>query len=134
MVALLHHDLTWAGAGKAVLVFWMVWWGWTQLTWALNSADTTNPFVELGTLTATAIAFFMAVTVPNAFGSGSMWFAVTYVLVRVVGLTLYGLVGFHDTRLRTAVRNFTLLSLGGLVSGCCWEGSWVDRPRCGCGA
>jgi low temperature requirement protein LtrA len=116
MVGLLHHDLTWVGAGKAVLVFWMVWWGWTQFTWALNSADTTNPFVEAGTLLATAVAFFMAVTVPDAFGEGSMWFAGTYVGVRIVGLALYGLVGAHNPKLRGPLRNFTALSAGGLAS------------------
>ena len=112
LVAFLHHDLTWVGAGKATLIFWMVWWAWTQFTWALNSADATHPFVELATLGATAIAFFMAVAIPEAFGSGSRWFAVTYVLVRVVGLILYTRVASTHPQQRAAVRNFALLSTG----------------------
>lgn len=116
LVAFLHHDLTWVGAGKATLIFWMVWWAWTQFTWALNSADATHPFVELATLGATAIAFFMAVAIPEAFGSGSRWFAVTYVLVRVVGLILYTSVASTHPQQRAAVRNFALLSTGGLVA------------------
>lgn len=115
IVGLLHHDLSWTGAGQAALVFWMVWWAWTQFTWALNAADTTHPFVELATLLATAIAFFMAVAVPGAFGESSLWFAGTYVLVRVVGLTLYAIVGLSRPGLHSAVRTFSLLSVGGLV-------------------
>src|SRR5829696_834889 len=62
-VSLLHEDLSWAGVGHAVVVFWLVWWAWTQYTWALNSADTTHPAVDAVMLVATAIAFLMAVTI-----------------------------------------------------------------------
>ena len=66
VVALLHHDLGWATAGKALLVFWLVWWAWTQFTWALNAANTLNHWIPLGTLTALGVATFMAVAVPQA--------------------------------------------------------------------
>jgi len=89
-VSLVHEELSWAGVAHAVIVFWLVWWAWTQLTWALNSADTTHPGVEAVMLVATAIAFLMAVTVPDAFGDAGGWFAATYIAVRVVGLALYG--------------------------------------------
>ncbi len=115
MVALLYHDLTWVGAGKSMLVFWMVWWAWTQYTWALNAADTQNVLVELVTLTGTAVAFFMAVAVPEAFGNSSVMFAGTYVAVRLIGLTLYSMVALHTPGLQAAVRNFWALSVGGLV-------------------
>jgi low temperature requirement protein LtrA len=46
-VSLAHEDLSLAGVGHAVVVFWLVWWAWTQYTWALNSADTTHPAVRL---------------------------------------------------------------------------------------
>ena len=89
VVGLLHHHLDWTGVGQTILVFWLVWWGWTQFTWALNAADTTHPSVELATLVATAVAFFMAAGIPNAFSGGALWFAIPYVLVRVIGLGLY---------------------------------------------
>ena len=34
VVGLLYHDLTWLGAGRSILVFWLLWWAWTQFTWA----------------------------------------------------------------------------------------------------
>jgi low temperature requirement protein LtrA len=59
-VSLVHEELSWAGVAHAVIVFWLVWWAWTQFTWALNSADTTHPAVEAVMLVATALAFLMA--------------------------------------------------------------------------
>ena len=115
-VSLLHEDLSWAGLWHAVVVFWLVWWAWTQYTWALNSADTTHPPVDAVMLVATAIAFLMAVTIPDAFGDAGGWFAATYIAVRVVGLGLYGRVAWEDVAKRTAVRRFAVLSLGGLAA------------------
>ena len=35
----LEH-LHWEGAMRSLLIFWMIWWAWSQWTWALNPADT----------------------------------------------------------------------------------------------
>ena len=114
---LLGHHLDWTGIAQAVLVFWLVWWAWTQFTWALNAADTTNEVVELGTLLATGVAFFMAVSLPGAFGDNAIWFAVPYVAVRVIGLGLYTWVAWvADPSQHAAVRSFALMSVGGLVA------------------
>jgi len=99
-----------------VIVFWLVWWAWTQFTWALNSADTTHPAIDAVVLAATALAFLMAVTVLDAFGDAGGWFAATYIAVRVVGLALYGRVAWDDVAKRAAVRRFALLSTGGLAA------------------
>jgi low temperature requirement protein LtrA len=115
-VSLVHEELSWAGVEHAVIVFWLVWWAWTQFTWALNSADTTHPAVEAVMLVATAIAFLMAATIPDAFGDAGGWFAATYIAVRVVGLALYGRVAWDDVAKRAAVRRFALLSAGGLAA------------------
>ena len=53
VVGVLYHHLDWLGVAQTVLLFWLVWWAWTQFTWALNAADTTHPGVQLGTLVAT---------------------------------------------------------------------------------
>src|SRR5688500_1541311 len=114
VVSLLHDGVTWRSVAEAVLVFWLVWWGWTQFTWALNAANTDHPRVELATLAATAVAFVMAVSVPSAFGDEALWFAVPYVTLRAIGLRVYAWVA-ADTAHRTAVRTFALRSVGGLA-------------------
>jgi low temperature requirement protein LtrA len=116
-VGLLHAGVDAPSIGRAVLVFWLVWWAWTQFTWALNAADTTHAGVQLTTLVATAVAFFMAIALPQAFGDRAIWFAIPYVLVRTTGLVLYMRVaaaagpGQHR-----AVRTFGTLSVGGLAA------------------
>jgi low temperature requirement protein LtrA len=116
VVAFVHHHLSWPVVGEAVLVFWLVWWAWTQFTWALNAADTTHPAVQLGTLTATAVAFFMVASLPRAFAEQGLWFAVPYVLVRLIGLGLYAWVAASNPTQRSAVRVFTVVSLTGLAA------------------
>lgn len=114
---LLAHHLDWMGVGQSVLVFWLVWWAWTQFTWALNAADTTHVRIVLGTLVATGVAFFMAVALPGAFGENAIWFALPYVTVRVIGLAMYmGVAWEADSGQHAAVRRFAIMSVGGLAA------------------
>jgi low temperature requirement protein LtrA len=116
VVTLLHGHVDPKTAGSALLVFWLVWWAWTQYAWALNAANTDHPRVQLTTLLATAVAFMLAVGIPRALGDGAMWFAIPYVAVRVIGLLLYYWVASSDPEQRTAVRVFGTLSGTGLVA------------------
>ncbi len=116
VVSFFHHGFDWIAVGQAVLVFWLVWWAWAQLTWALNAADTTHHLVGLGVLVATAVAFFMTIALPEAFHDRSLWFAISYVLVRVIGLTVYAWAASEDPVQRAAVRTFTMVSVGGLIA------------------
>ena len=40
VATLLHGHMDARSAGSALLVFWLVWWAWTQFAWALNAANT----------------------------------------------------------------------------------------------
>ena len=95
VVAVVHHDLSWGYVARGAIVFWLVWWAWTQFTWALNSADTTHPGVEGVMLLATAVVFAMAVAIPTSFSSSGIWFASSYIAVRVIGLALYARVAWE---------------------------------------
>ena len=104
---------------RAVIVFWLIWWGWTQFTWTLNAANTDHHHVRLGTLIATGIAFAMAFSVGNAFAEArdaALWFSLSYVGVRVLGLGLYYQVVRSNADHRSAVIAFSALSVGGLVA------------------
>jgi low temperature requirement protein LtrA len=82
------HSFDAVGIWRAVLVFWLIWWAWTQFTWTLNPADTGHHAVRLITLLATAAAFVMATSVQRAFGEEALWFALPYLVVRILGLGL----------------------------------------------
>jgi low temperature requirement protein LtrA len=116
VTALVHEHLDWRSTGSALLVFWLVWWAWTQFTWALNAANTDHPRVQVITLVATALVFLMGVGIPGAMDGEALWFAVPYIAVRVVGLLLYYQVAWRDPLQRRAVRIFGLFSIAGLLA------------------
>ena len=110
------HHLDVEGILRSLAMFWLIWWGWTQFTWALNAANTKHHHVRFGTLVATGIAFAMAASVEHAFASERtlvLWFALSYVGVRVVGLFLYWKVSLDEAQ-SAAVLWFGSLSLAGL--------------------
>src|SRR5215217_7332043 len=88
ITALTAHDLTVGGVVRSLLLFWLIWWAWTQFTWTLNPADTNHTGIRITVLLATAAAFVMATSVPRAFAEDSLWFALPYLVVRVLGLGL----------------------------------------------
>ena len=115
VAAVLHDHLTLAGLVRAVLVFWLVWWAWTQFTWTLNAADTEHPGIELLTMAAVGAAFLMAVTVPDVFETSGWWFAVSYIGVRVLGIAGQWWVSTGDDEWRGAIRTWSALSAAGLI-------------------
>ncbi len=116
VVKLLHDGFNGIAIMQAILVFWLVWWAWSQFTWSLNAADTTHPIVQFGVLTATGVAFFMAVAVPETYGDRSLWFAVTYVVVRAIGMILFYMLVRENPALRSPLRTWIGLSSGGLLA------------------
>lgn len=109
------HDLTWLGVSKWALVFWLVWWAWTQFTWTLNLADTERTPIRLLTLAASATAFFLAQAVPDAYGDGGAWFATAYVLVRGLGIAgQIWVIGDDATQVKGLIR-FASVSLVGIA-------------------
>lgn len=101
---------------QSVLIFWLIWWGWTQFTWALNAANTRIAEVRLGVLIATAVAFVLAASIREAFSDKVMWFAIPYVMIRVLGLGLYIRVTATHKDQQSAANKFALLSITGLVA------------------
>ena len=99
------HDLTWTGVARWAPVFWLIWWAWTQFTWTLNLADTEQFAIRLLTLAATAVAFFLAQAVPDVYGNGAVWFAVSYVVVRGLGVGgQVWVIGDDDKQIKGLVR------------------------------
>jgi low temperature requirement protein LtrA len=127
ITALTASHLTWSGVARSLLLFWLIWWAWTQFTWTLNPADTTHDVVRIITLVATGIAFIMATSVTRAFGSEVLWFAVPYLLVRLLGLGLQLRVDReHERRDPGTVLGWAALSLVGLAL--VLAGAFVDPP------
>lgn len=109
-----HLDLQ--AVGQSLLIFWLVWWAWTQFTWSLNSADTSLRDVRVGTLVSTAVAFVMAASVDHAFDSDVLWFAIPYIIMRQLGWGLMLRVTWHDRGERSAALVIAIAAQLGLAA------------------
>jgi low temperature requirement protein LtrA len=106
MVGLLMDDPGAAGWGRAALVLWLVWWAWSQYAWAGNAIDLDRRVVRLAVLATTGAMLLAAVAIPSAFGGSGLWFAVPYVVVRLVGLGLYWFGLADDPEHQAALRTY----------------------------
>jgi low temperature requirement protein LtrA len=89
ITSLTAHNMDSIHVIQSMLIFWLIWWAWTQFTWTLNAANTRVAEVRMLVLVATGVAFIMASSVNEAFGTGVMWFAIPYVIIRIIGIGLY---------------------------------------------
>jgi low temperature requirement protein LtrA len=97
LVALLHHDHSGGGWARAALVLWLIWWAWSQYTWAGNAIDLDRRTTRLWVLAATGAMLAAAVNIPDVFDTAGDGFAFAcwYAAVRLIGLGLYW-VGLRD--------------------------------------
>jgi low temperature requirement protein LtrA len=112
IASLVGHDLTPAGAGRGLLIAWLVWWQWSQFTWAgaamdLQSRGATRILV-LCTIPATLT---MAVSIPNSFQqsghqNSGPWFGVAYMVVQLLVLAMQGTEAWRDASTRQAFIDF----------------------------
>jgi low temperature requirement protein LtrA len=117
--------LTAGGVTRSVVLFWLIWWAWTQFTWTLNPADTESTLVRACTLVATSVAFVMAASVERAYGEDPLWFALPYIVVRLLGLWLQVRIDLERGELDDrAVRRWALWSV--LALGIVLAGTAVD--------
>ena len=48
IVGLLHDGFDWASVGQSILVFWLIWWAWSQFTWKFQRFSTSARYRMLG--------------------------------------------------------------------------------------
>jgi low temperature requirement protein LtrA len=78
-----------AGYLRGALLLALLWWAWSQYTWALNAVGNERLPVRLALMAAAGVALVMAVTVPAAFGDAGLGFGLAYLGVRWLGLAVY---------------------------------------------
>jgi low temperature requirement protein LtrA len=88
LVGLLINEPTWAGAGKAALLFALLWLPWQQLTWAANAISGNGRPVRILFLVATVVSIPMAASTSTAFGGGGPVFAIALTGIMVIGFRM----------------------------------------------
>jgi low temperature requirement protein LtrA len=97
VASLIAHDPTATGLGHGVLLAWLVWWQWSQFTWAGSAID-------LQAVTATRVlvlciipvALVMTVSIPTALEDGGLWFGAAYMGVQLIVLSMQGSVAWSN--------------------------------------
>ena len=89
VTALVLEDTSAAGFARAALVFALVWWAWAAYAWLTDAIDIENVPTRLFIFGAMLAAFFIAISLPDAFADEAAWFAIAYFVVRVLQIGLY---------------------------------------------
>jgi low temperature requirement protein LtrA len=82
--ALLHADHTWAGVGRALVLFVPLWWAWVGTTVHANTHDVDNAVDRAGIFAVGLCSLFMALAVPEAYGDRAVLFGAGYLALRGV--------------------------------------------------
>src|SRR6476469_2735005 len=139
IASLIDSDLTVAGVGGGVLISALVWWQWSQFTWAGSAINlqqrVSTRVLVLCTVPATLT---MAVSIPHAFGTGNVadtgvWFGLAYLVVQLLVLAMQGATAMRDPVTRKAFINYTsfasvapvLVAAGGFAHDGVRVGLWI---------
>src|SRR5436190_112602 len=93
VTALLHRDgSSWAGAGRALIVFVPVWWAWVGTTVHANRHDVESARDTLGIFALGFGSLGMALAIPGAYGHRGVLYGAGYLALRLV----LGVLVFRD--------------------------------------
>jgi low temperature requirement protein LtrA len=81
---LLHHDHSWAGCGRALIVFVPIYWVWVGTSIQSNVNDMSQPLGRLSIFAVALGGLFMAMAVPHAYEDWGLLFACAYWASRLV--------------------------------------------------
>ena len=126
LVALLINEPTWAGVGKAALLFGLLWLPWQQLTWAANAVSGNGRPVRILFLIATLVSIPMAASTSTAFAGGGPVFAIALTGIMLIGFRMQTLGTTEEIDYRGAIFNWivpNLVAITVLVAGSFYDGT-----------
>jgi low temperature requirement protein LtrA len=82
--ALLHHDHTWAGCARALIIFVPIYWVWVGTSIQSNVNDMSQPSGRLAIFAVALGGLFMALSVPHAYEDWALLFAGAYWVSRLI--------------------------------------------------
>ncbi len=126
LVALLIHEPTWAGVGKAALLFALLWLPWQQLTWAANAVSGNGRPVRALFLVATVVSIPMAASTSTAFAGGGPVFAIALTGIMLIGFRMQTLVTSEEFDYRGAIYSWiapNVVAIAVLVVGSFYDGT-----------
>ena len=111
----LLHNLTWMGVLETLILWFAVWLGWQYTCWFTNWFDPENPKIRGVVFGSMLFALVMASSIPQAFGSRGLIFALALCCIQVgrTALVLVMLPAGHALR-RNYARMLGWLSISAM--------------------
>ena len=111
IASLISGSPTGTGTAKGCLLAVLVWWQWSQFTWAGSAIDLQRSArtraLVLGCVPVTLI---MTISIPDAYHHTGLWFAGAYLGVQLLVLGMQGSVSLSDPVLRPAFLRYASLA------------------------
>ena len=126
LVALLINEPTWTGAGKAALLFALLWLPWQQLTWAANAISGNGRPVRTLFLIATVVSIPMAASTSTAFAGGGPVFAIALTAIMLIGFRMQTMGTTEEIDYRSAALTWiapNVIAILVLVMGSFYDGT-----------
>ncbi len=111
IATLISHDMTSAGVGRALVITTLVWWQWSQYTWAGAAVDLQRgPVTRALVLCTIPAALTMTAAIPAAYGTTGRWFGVAYLIVQLLVLAMQGAEALRHESTRPAFLRYTSIA------------------------
>ncbi len=126
VTALLAADPTPHGLVRGMLILAILWWGWVGYAWLTDCVDVDEGGMRLAYLTAMATMLVASLTVPTAFTTDAMVFALAYFAFRTLHVVIYERSTRAMPQVNRAVRRLgplLLVSSALIVVGALFDGS-----------
>ncbi len=123
---LMAHEPTWAGLGKAMLIFGMLWWAWAAYAWLTSVVDPEEGAVRIVMFATMAGLLICSLCVPRAFSDLALDFAIAYGVVRAAHIALFTIASRDDPGFRRSVIGITVsttIAVGLLVLASAFDGA-----------
>jgi low temperature requirement protein LtrA len=114
---LLLDNLNVSGALHMLLLLLAVWWAWVYTAWITNWFDPDHLGIRLMLVVVMLTSLVMAATLPEAFGTRGLTFALAYAMMQIGRSLIVVLALRHDRQLRL---NFERILVWSTTAGLLW--------------
>ncbi len=136
VTGLMEHDIGGETVLEGLIILAVVWFGWCAYTWLGNQAQADEGLLRVAMVVAMGGMFFVAISIPHAFGddgNAAVVLAVAYTVVRLTHLGVYLIAAGDDTELRSVILGMlgvttvmlVLLFAGAVIGGAGQRWWWL---------
>ena len=112
IASFISHHPGGSGVAKGALLAFLVWWQWSQFTWAGSAINLQQVVVtRVLVLCLMPVTLLMTIAIPEAFDHDAVWFGAAYLAVQLVVLGITG-----SQALRSAVTRPGYIRYASVVS------------------